>query len=70
MDALDALGIARQLWPRLVVIAVAAAFHFFPQLSTDLLMQAAQQRAQRIVTVLGDSLGETTEDSPPRPSGR
>lgn len=56
MDTLDALGFARRLWPRLVAFVVAAAFYFFPQLSSDLIMQAAQQRAQRMVAALEDSL--------------
>jgi hypothetical protein len=63
MDLLDALGVARQLWPRLVAIVVLAAFYFLPQLSTDVIMQAAQERAQRIVTLLDGSLGSTPGDS-------
>ncbi|HEX6205268.1 MAG TPA: hypothetical protein VFZ29_05620 [Solirubrobacterales bacterium] len=57
MDALQALGFARQIWPRLVAALVALAFCFFPQQSSDLVMHAAQQRAQRIVTALEGSLG-------------
>jgi hypothetical protein len=62
MDWLDALGLARQVWPRLAAFVVLAAFYFFPQLSTDLIVQAAHERAERVLTVFSESFEATPED--------
>jgi hypothetical protein len=52
VSILEALGVARRLWPRLVTAAVAACFCFAPQFSAGVIVQAGEERARQITSIL------------------
>jgi len=56
MDVLDAIGLARQFWPRLVAVLLLAALLYFPKPSYGLIEAAAERRAQEITSLLIDSV--------------
>jgi len=63
MEILEALGVARHFWPRLVAVLVAACFCFALQCSAAVIEQAAKERTQQITSLLSHALKSAVADS-------
>jgi hypothetical protein len=63
METLEALAVARRLWPRLVPVLVAASLYFAPQFSAAVLVQAGEERARQIASILDRAIRSAIADS-------
>jgi hypothetical protein len=61
VDALDALGLARQFWPRFVAALVLVALVFFPKPSYGLIEAAAKHRAQEFTALFVEAVFPTAK---------
>lgn len=63
METLEALGLARRLWPRLIAVLVVAGLCFAPQPSAAVLMQAGEEKARQITSILDRVVRSAMADS-------
>jgi len=66
MDLLEALSLARRIWPRLVSLLVLAAVVLAPRPTASLIEGAARARAQQVVSLLDRALETTLKPEPDR----
>jgi hypothetical protein len=66
MDLLDAFAIARVLTPRrLAAAALICGFVFAPQVTSGLVLMAADQQAARVEAMISDAVNEVGVGSGP-----
>ncbi|HET7053475.1 MAG TPA: hypothetical protein VFI09_06125 [Solirubrobacterales bacterium] len=75
MEVLEALGIARLFWPRLVAVLVAACLYFAPHFSAAVIEQAVKEREAQITSLLNHAfrsaiVGSRQHHSKSKVSGR